>query len=130
MAWTAIAAGLLMACESNPPGSADNAGRQSEAAESIESARRQARDEIKQQLDALDRQIAELKQKASEAGGEAKQEWNQSVDQLQGQTQELQRELDSMADQGQDAWDRFAARARQTMDQIKSGVKDAADDLG
>jgi hypothetical protein len=84
---------------------------------------------MEQQLDDLERRLAELRQQADQAGDKVENTWNESVADLERKTTELRGEWEQMEDKSEDAWDAFSERARRAIAEIESGLKAAADEI-
>jgi septal ring factor EnvC (AmiA/AmiB activator) len=118
----------LIACTSDTAREAER--KQSEAAADVAEMRRQARAEMKEQIDDLERRLTQLRQEADQAGGKVEQSWNESVADLERKTADLRREWEQMENQSEDAWDAFSERARRAVAEIESGLKEASDKIG
>lgn len=100
----------------------------SQASETVKGARKDYetfRKEMTVRLESVEKQLAELKEKAKEKSGDTQAE---TVKQLEATRAQLRSQLESWQSEGRRGWRRFKKKFAESMDRLNSRVQDALAD--
>ena len=115
-------------------GESEESGTQSikeEAGEAVEDSKDYAAEtkaeftnQLKEQLDSLEEDIAALQARAQELSGEAKDTFQAQLDKLQDERAAVQSKLDELQQSSQDAWEEMKEEADQAWRNLKQQYQD------
>lgn len=89
-----------------------------------------AQQKLSKELDDLDAKIADLKERARQAGDRAKAEWEACLPRLETQRETAARKLKELKRASKDTWEQTRAKTEAAFAEVEKGFKEAWSKLG
>jgi chromosome segregation ATPase len=80
---------------------------------------------LSQELNDLDKTMADLKARAQRAGDQAKAEWETRRPQLEAQRDDAAKKLDELKQASKETWDQTRTKAEAAFSEVEKGFKEA-----
>lgn len=88
---------------------------------------KQLRAEMHEQLEALDQEIAELRERGDELSEDARQEWEQQMANVKEQREVVEQRLDELQEASAETWEDTKQGARDAWDNLQQAYDDAVE---